>query len=265
MNLGKIIKLLSFVAILITILLTTGCSKQNHELIINNFNTRPSDFSDTKENVSIDAKKLTKNEFNEIFPGPNFKKKKFYKKYKIAQVDVKNNSSQNYNIQICNEIINKSDLNDDGRNIKKIKYTSELIVVPAVVVSTFFATVYATLFTLFVPIYIIPFNFSLYNNNPTIFKVMSGLVIILPIVAGTYAFHKLNKYFKKLKNKKIEESNNSVIKFFNENVFPETETTLTAKDSIKKFIIFNKKDKFEISLTDKEYPNNILTFYPQLN
>ncbi|MBU4269719.1 hypothetical protein KJ644_00050 [Candidatus Dependentiae bacterium] len=257
MNLGKTIKLISTIFVVSVILLTTGCSKQNHELIINNFNTRPSDFSDTKENVSIEAKKLTKNEFNEIFPGPNFKKKKFYKKYKIAQVDVKNNSSQNYNIQICNEIINKSDLNDDGRNIKKIKYASELIVVPAVVFSTF----NAILFTLFITFSL---NFELYIN-PTNFKVMLLLTYILPIVAGTYAFYKLNKYFKKLRNKKIEESNNSVIKFFNENVFPETGITLSAKNSIKKFIIFNKKDKFEISLTDKEYPNNILTFYPQLN
>jgi len=258
MNLGKIVKPLSIIFVLVTILLTTGCSKQKrdrHNQIINNFNTRPAEFSQTQDNVTIETKKLSLNEFNTIFPGPNFKKKKFYKKYKIAQINIKNNNIQDINVNISDKNINKSDLNNVGINIDKIELVTEFILIPTVVVSTFY-----TIATLAVFAVIVPQLYHPTNGHPIVGSVWSGAIIILPIVAGLYALHKLNKYFTKLKNRKIEKSNNSVIKFFNENVLSESEITIPTRTSVKRYIIFDK-----INFMGKKYPNNSINFTIPLN
>ncbi|MBU4269720.1 hypothetical protein KJ644_00045 [Candidatus Dependentiae bacterium] len=257
MNLGKIIKLLSFIAILITILLTTGCSKQNRELIINNFNSRTPEFSQTQDNVTLEVKKLTKNEFHEIFPGSKYKKRTCFRKNNIIKISIDNQNSNNI-------FLNKNSVLTPSVNIKTHDQLNHDIKKPeksVVYATTILGTIAAVPLAIFTTIgsMLIPASFAVDPGsavaasglNKAFSTILLGALILTPVIILTSFFIGRSIY------KRHKKNNLELKKFLDHNIL-----NLSINNEIKPNTKF---DKYLITKKEKTQPSLIFKLFKSIN
>ena len=215
-----------------------------------------------KDGVTIKTKELSFDDFSNLFPGMDDKKKDFFDKYRIRKVLIKNGNSRKYTISIDTKIQNNFDLLNRSTKVELFcGRSSKFFTVMTVLVSALF--LYTFVKVILNKDLIVTTIKDSFDQSEQDFGVTSklaeqivsymmvgfGIIGTVPLTGVCLSNYGVNKCLKKFKNKRDKEITN----FFNENVIESGVTEVDENSTMEKYLVTQRDDsKTYLSLKSED-------------